>query len=60
MAIQVAERLGAGRVVGAGRDRARLATLPGIGGDATVVLTDAQHKSRRYRATLSVPAAPTR
>ena len=40
MAIQVAKRLGAGRVVGAGRDRARLATLPGIGADATVALTD--------------------
>ena len=40
MAIQVAKRLGAGRVVGAGRDRARLATLAGIGADATVALTD--------------------
>lgn len=40
MAIQVAKRLGAGRIVGAGRDRARLATLPGIGADATVALTD--------------------
>ncbi|MFE2431664.1 zinc-binding dehydrogenase [Streptomyces sp. NPDC059373] len=40
MAIQVAKRLGAGRVVCAGRDQARLATLPGIGADATVALTD--------------------
>ncbi|MFI6251854.1 zinc-binding dehydrogenase [Streptomyces sp. NPDC051016] len=40
MGVQVAKRLGAGRVVGAGRDRARLATLPGIGADATVALTD--------------------
>src|SRR5207247_6125270 len=40
MAIQVAKRLGAGRVVGAGRDQARLAALPGIGADATVALTD--------------------
>ena len=40
MAIQVAKRLGAGRVVGAGRDQGRLATLPGIGADATVALTD--------------------
>ncbi|MFI5959371.1 zinc-binding alcohol dehydrogenase family protein [Cryptosporangium sp. NPDC051539] len=40
MAIQVAKRLGAGRVVGAGRDRARLETLPSIGADATVALTD--------------------
>jgi NADPH:quinone reductase-like Zn-dependent oxidoreductase len=39
MAVQVAKRLGAGRVVGAGRDRARLATLPGLGADATVALT---------------------
>ncbi|MEV6483577.1 zinc-binding alcohol dehydrogenase family protein [Streptomyces sp. NPDC051576] len=40
MAVQVAKRLGAGRVVGAGRDRARLATLAGLGADATVALTD--------------------
>jgi NADPH:quinone reductase-like Zn-dependent oxidoreductase len=40
MAVQVAKRLGAGRVVGAGRDQTRLATLPGIGADATVALTD--------------------
>jgi NADPH:quinone reductase-like Zn-dependent oxidoreductase len=39
MAIQVAKRLGAGRVVGAGRDQDRLAALPGIGADATVALT---------------------
>jgi NADPH:quinone reductase-like Zn-dependent oxidoreductase len=38
MAVQVAKRLGAGRVVGAGRDRARLDAL--IGADATVALTD--------------------
>ena len=40
MAIQVAKRLGAGRVVGAGRDQARLAELPEIGADATVALTN--------------------
>jgi NADPH:quinone reductase-like Zn-dependent oxidoreductase len=40
MAIQVARRLGAGRVVGAGRDLTRLATLPEVGADATVALTD--------------------
>ncbi|MFD4600365.1 zinc-binding alcohol dehydrogenase family protein [Streptomyces sp. NPDC058464] len=40
MAIQVAKRLGAGRVVGAGRDQARLATLSGLGADAVVALTD--------------------
>ena len=40
MAVQVAKRLGAGRVVGAGRDKARLEALPGFGADATVALTD--------------------
>jgi NADPH:quinone reductase-like Zn-dependent oxidoreductase len=40
MAVQVAKRLGAGRVVGAGRDRSRLATLAGLGADATVALGD--------------------
>jgi NADPH:quinone reductase-like Zn-dependent oxidoreductase len=39
MAIQVAKRLGAGRVVGAGRDETRLASLPALGADATVALT---------------------
>jgi NADPH:quinone reductase-like Zn-dependent oxidoreductase len=39
MAIQVAKRLGAGQVIGAGRDRDRLAALPAIGADATVALT---------------------
>lgn len=38
MAIQVAKRLGAGRVVGAGRDESRLALLPGLGADAAVGL----------------------
>jgi NADPH:quinone reductase-like Zn-dependent oxidoreductase len=40
MAIQVAKRLGAGRVVGAGRDAARLEALRGIGADEVVQLTD--------------------
>jgi NADPH:quinone reductase-like Zn-dependent oxidoreductase len=40
MAIQVAKRLGAGHVVGAGRDRARLAALGDVGADAVVQLTD--------------------
>ncbi len=40
MAIQVAKRLGAGRVVGAGRDAQRLAELSELGADATVRLTD--------------------
>jgi NADPH:quinone reductase-like Zn-dependent oxidoreductase len=40
MAIQVAKRLGAGRVVGAGRDLNRLALLPGLGADAAVSLAE--------------------
>jgi NADPH:quinone reductase-like Zn-dependent oxidoreductase len=40
MAVQVAKRLGAGRVIGAGRDRARLAILPSLGADTVVELTD--------------------
>lgn len=40
MAIQVAKRLGAGRVIGAGRDRERLAALTAIGADEVVQLTD--------------------
>jgi NADPH:quinone reductase-like Zn-dependent oxidoreductase len=40
MAIQVAKRLGAGRVVGVGRDAQRLATLKDLGADAVVQLTD--------------------
>lgn len=39
MAIQVAKVLGAGRVVGAGRDGARLAAAPAAGADAVVQLT---------------------
>jgi NADPH:quinone reductase-like Zn-dependent oxidoreductase len=40
MAVQVAKRLGAGRVVGAGRDAERLAALHDVGADAVVQLTD--------------------
>ncbi len=40
MAVQVAKRLGAGRVVGAGRDRTRLEALTAIGADEIVQLTD--------------------
>jgi len=39
MAVQVAKRLGAGRVVGAGRNPARLSALTGVGADETVQLT---------------------
>ena len=39
MAVQVARRLGAGRVVGAGRDPDRLGALPAAGADEVVRLT---------------------
>jgi len=35
MAIQVAKRFGAGRVIAAGRDEVRLAELPALGADQT-------------------------
>lgn len=38
LAVQLAKHLGAGRVVGAGRDAERLAALSGLGADATVSL----------------------
>jgi NADPH:quinone reductase-like Zn-dependent oxidoreductase len=40
MAVQIARRLGAGRVVGAGRDAERLAALTDVGADALVQLTE--------------------
>jgi NADPH:quinone reductase-like Zn-dependent oxidoreductase len=40
MAVQVAKQLGAGPVVGAGRDPERLAALTSVGADALVALTD--------------------
>jgi NADPH:quinone reductase-like Zn-dependent oxidoreductase len=40
MAVEVAKRLGAGRVVGAGRNAERLAALPEHGADDVVALTD--------------------
>lgn len=40
MAVQVAKRLGAGRVVGAGRDLDRLDALTALGADEAVPLTD--------------------
>ena len=40
MAVQVAKRLGAGRVVGAGRDASRLQALGGVGADEVVQLTE--------------------
>jgi NADPH:quinone reductase-like Zn-dependent oxidoreductase len=41
MAVQVAKRLGAGRVVGAGRDRKRLDALLSLGADKVVALAGA-------------------
>jgi NADPH2:quinone reductase len=38
LAVQVARHLGAGRVVGAGRNPEALAALPGLGADATIRL----------------------
>jgi NADPH:quinone reductase-like Zn-dependent oxidoreductase len=40
MAVQVARRLGAARIVGAGRNEERLAALPAQGADAVVAITD--------------------
>ena len=40
MAVRVSKRLGAGRVVGAGRNPDRLAELPALGADDVVALTD--------------------
>jgi NADPH:quinone reductase-like Zn-dependent oxidoreductase len=40
MAVQVAKRLGAGRVVGAGRNPERLTGLPALGADEVVALVD--------------------
>ncbi|MFC0038148.1 quinone oxidoreductase family protein [Actinomadura rayongensis] len=40
LAVQIARRLGAARVVGAGRDERRLAPLRALGADATVRLDD--------------------
>lgn len=51
MAVQVAKRLGAGRVVGAGRDRNRLAALTALGADDIVPLTeDAEETARSLAA----------
>lgn len=40
MAVQIAQLLGAGQVIAAGRDRGRLARLALIGADRTIALTD--------------------
>jgi len=51
MAVQIARRLGAGRVVGAGRDPGRLGALARFGADAVVQLTgDAEATGRALAA----------
>ncbi|WP_292873663.1 zinc-binding alcohol dehydrogenase family protein [Microbacterium sp.] len=50
MAVQVARLLGAGRIVGAGRDRARLDALHGVGADKVVALTDDVEATRHRLA----------
>ena len=50
MAVQVAKRLGAGRVVGAGRDRTRLEALRSVGADDVVQLTDDAEATARALA----------
>ena len=47
MAVQVAKRLGAGRVVGAGRDPSRLSALMSVGADEVVRLTGDIDATRR-------------
>jgi NADPH:quinone reductase-like Zn-dependent oxidoreductase len=47
MAVQVSKRLGAGRVVGAGRNVERLAQLAAVGADAVVALTDDELTAER-------------
>jgi len=46
MAVQVAKHLGAGHVIGAGRDPRRLAALTELGADTTVALGDAEALAR--------------
>jgi len=56
MAVQVAKRLGAGRVVGAGRDLGRLQALLSAGADEVVQLTD---DAAATSAALAAAAAET-
>ncbi len=54
MAVQIAKQLGAGRVVGAGRDRERLEVVAAMGADDVVQLTD---DSEQTAAALAKAAA---
>ncbi len=51
MAVQVAKRLGAGFVVGAGRNPERLAQLAALGADQTVALADDQAVTSEHLAS---------
>jgi NADPH:quinone reductase-like Zn-dependent oxidoreductase len=56
MAVQVARRLGAGRVVGAGRDPERLRALLPAGADDVVQLTDDDDATAKALATAAAEA----
>jgi NADPH:quinone reductase-like Zn-dependent oxidoreductase len=56
MAVQVAKRLGAGRVVGAGRNPQRLAELAAVGADEVVPLTDDPEITGRRLAAAAAEA----
>jgi NADPH:quinone reductase-like Zn-dependent oxidoreductase len=59
MAVQVARRLGAGCVVGAGRDPGRLAALTSAGADAVVQLTGDDDATASKPAQQAIPALVT-
>src|SRR5271163_207242 len=54
MAVQIVKRLGAGHVIGAGRNAQRLSTLTDLGADSTVQLDDATAVSDLARAARDV------
>jgi NADPH:quinone reductase-like Zn-dependent oxidoreductase len=54
MAVQIAKRLGAGHIIGAGRSAARLSDLSELGADSTVQLDDATAVSDLARAARDV------
>ena len=49
LAVQIAKHLGAGRVVAAGRNRQVLETLPDLGADATIALSQPDQWKRRWQ-----------
>jgi NADPH:quinone reductase-like Zn-dependent oxidoreductase len=54
LAIQVAQRLGAGQIIAAGRDPGRLAALPALGATATVLLGREDTADRLAKAAADV------